>query len=51
MNSSIFRKLEDLHNELAHIRMFPFHYDSHVDRLSRRVAVVSQIRELLAAAL
>lgn len=44
-----YRRLEDLHNELAHIRLFPFHYGSHIERLARRVAVVAQIRELLGA--
>lgn len=47
INSAAFRALEDLHNELAHIREFPFHYSSHMERLSRRVAVVSQIQKLL----
>lgn len=47
MNSAIFRALEDAHNELAHIRLFPLHYASHRERLSRRVAVVSRIQELL----
>lgn len=47
--SALLRRLEDLHNELAHIRLFPFHYSSHTERLARRVAVVTQIREILGA--
>jgi hypothetical protein len=43
------RTLEDLHNELAHIRMFPEHYESYTEALSRRVAVTGQIKELLRA--
>jgi hypothetical protein len=42
-----FRKLEDLHNELAHARLFPKAYGSHTAALARRVAITTQIRELL----
>lgn len=41
----LFRKLEDLCNELAHIQAFPGHY-THVERLLRRINVVARIREL-----
>lgn len=44
---AVLRALDDAHNELAHIRAFPRHYASHRERLSRRVAVVSRIQELL----
>jgi len=46
---AIMRKLDDLHNELAHARMFPQHYPSYTEALARRVAVVGQICELLRA--
>jgi hypothetical protein len=42
---SIDRKIEDLTNELAYITSYPERF-THVERLVRKVAVISLIKEL-----
>jgi hypothetical protein len=43
---ALFRKLEDLNNELAYIDHYPERWDSQEARLVRRVAVIHMIAEV-----
>lgn len=42
---ALFRRLEDLTNELAYIQSYPERF-SHVERLARKVAVLQQIKHV-----
>jgi hypothetical protein len=41
----LFRKLEDLTNELAYIQHYPERF-THVERLARKVSVLQQIKHV-----